>query len=475
MEQAVRDKRSNLTDEAIAVHAAVAHLSGDHGTSSVQRYIDTVCQRMRNAWSPHHHIVVEFSDKLLSDSRSRSGTCLQLGNRTAGQKTSISDVGLSTSHVSGTYSSDTTSVVISETTDTIRRTARKEILTQLGTFGLLGALATATVNLMLLRIVDSPLKKLLAVVDQISAGCFGMQTPEFQTHEMQQLASGINSMSHALAVNDRERRIQMCKAREIQQHLLPNGVKLPHLHTAHIFEPAEDVAGDYYDFLPLSNGSWLICIADVTGHGVPAAMGASMLKALLLTESSSVSFELLTTMRNINRRFTKAILPGNFASMFLGCWDPESLMLTYASAGHDSAILLRASGSVEELEGTGLLLGIDPDADWKKRAVQLSHANRVLLFSDGATESLSLDGKLFGRTRLTESLAANSGCGILLTVTNLCREIAEYRDHSPLHDDLTLVLLACDESHREPLSEVRNNNSMHLSPSKTNSLHKNKT
>ena len=78
MEQAVREKRSSLTDEAIAVHAAVAHLSEDHGASSVQRYIDTVCQQMRNAWSPHHHIVVNLAGTLLSDRHTQSGSCSQL-------------------------------------------------------------------------------------------------------------------------------------------------------------------------------------------------------------------------------------------------------------------------------------------------------------------------------------------------------------------------------------------------------------
>ncbi|MBR9803149.1 SpoIIE family protein phosphatase, partial [bacterium] len=365
------------------------------------------------------------------------------------QYANTSDIASLADHVSGTHMDDSIIVVVSESTSSIRNSARNEVLVQLGSVGLLGILTTLTVNVVLLRIVRRPLKKLLEFVEEISAGELGTQAPVFHTHEMQELASSINSMSQKLAENDKERRLQMHKARQIQQHLLPNGVRLPHLQTAHIFEPADDVAGDYYDFLPLSHGLWLICLADVTGHGVPAAMGAAMLKALLLTEVTADLFDLSTTMENINRRFAEAILPGNFASMFLGCWDPKKMELIYASAGHEPAVVLRASGKIDELDSTGTLLGIDPDAEWENQTVQLSHADRVLLFSDGVTESRNEDGELFGRIRLTRSLTAHSASGASLVLTNLCRDIAKHRGDSRLHDDLTIVLLQCDDSSNE--------------------------
>lgn len=461
MERAVREKRASLTDEAIAVHAAIAHLYEDHGADSVQSYIDTVCREMRNTWSPHHHIVVEFGDIVHSDGASQSTSCFPFHEIDSMQRISDLDAEALTGHVIGTHTDKLIRVLVSETTDTIRRAARRDVHVQLAVFGLAGALATFVVNVVLIRIVGVPLREMLAVVDRISAGEFGVHAPEFHTREMQQLALGINSMSTTLAENDRERQLQMCKARQIQQHLLPNGVVIPQLKTAHIFEPADSVAGDYYDFLPLSNGRWLVCLADVTGHGVPAAMGATILKALLLSESRTESFDLLAAMDNINRRFAEAILPGNFASMFLGCWRPATLELEYVSAGHEPAILLRASGSIEELESTGTLLGIDSDSKWDVRLVQLSNADRVLLFSDGATESHASNGELFGRRRLAETLTSYSACGEFSTLTHLFRDITEFRCDRLANDDLTLVLLTCDEATDETSFDIQNRHLTH--------------
>lgn len=446
MEQAVREKRSSLTDEAIALHAAVAHLSIAHEASSIQRYIDTVCQQMRNAWSPHHHISIRFGDTQLSDTETHFGKCAQLAGVDLRRQTFTAGGTRSTRHISGDHVTDDLSVVVSETVENIRRAARMDILTQFAIFVGMGVIATVTVNVVLLRLVDRPLKNLLAVVEQISVGHLGARAPAFHTREMRQLASGINSMAHTLYEDDKARRLQMQKAREIQQHLLPNGVTLPHLQTAHAFEPADDVGGDYYDFLPVSDGTWLICLADVTGHGVPAAMGAAILKTLLVAESGSNPFELRAALKNINCRFANATLPGNFASMFLGRWNPKNLELTYACAGHEPAILLRASGRSEDLESTGLLIGIDTNADWELVTVQLSHEDRLLIFSDGATESQDKEGRLFGRSQLCQTLASMSDSSLSSAVTALCRKVAEHRGNDPAHDDLTLVLLACDES-----------------------------
>ncbi len=124
---------------------------------------------------------------------------------------------------------------------------------------------------------------------------------------MNLLSSSINSKSMALKENNLDRRSQMENARKLQQYLLPHGVQIPQLETAHIFKPADSVAGDYYDFLPLQDGSCFICIADVSGYGVPAAMGAAMLKSLPPAASENYPFDPVTIMKEVNRHFTAAI------------------------------------------------------------------------------------------------------------------------------------------------------------------------
>lgn len=444
MAEAVTEKQSGLNDEAIAIHAAVSHLSQDHGGNAVQSYIDSVCRKMRESTSPGHHIFVQLKEQLLqAEAHSPAASQLFAEVEAAAARDSQS-IGLRVpTLVVGSHAENDVRVFISENLTNVRRGIRREVLVQLAVLGGLGLLAAGIVNVVLLRIVGIPLRQLLATVEQIASGSLGAEAPAFGSHEMHQLSSAINSMSQTLQKNDHERRQQMKKAQLIQQHLLPNGIQIARLETAHIFEPADAVAGDYYDFLLLADGSWLICVADVTGHGVPAAMGASMLKSLLLAAAEHPPFDPVSILDEVNRHFAATVLPGNFASMFLGRWRPELYELTWASAGHEPGILLSDSGRVSSLESTGLLLGIDTDTTWEPREVTLSARDRILLFSDGATETRNQDGELFGRERLMAWFSRCRELSPQAAVTRISGVLGEHRGSDPQSDDLTLVMLQC--------------------------------
>ena len=223
MAEAMNDKHSSLNDEAIAIHAAVVHLSGEHGESGVQNYIDAVCTQMRAAWSKDHHIVVKIRNSVITDRYTEldhlgASVDFEATNSGRHDKTAYRYG----SHVFGRHSSNGVAVLLSESSDNIRSVTRHDVLMQVVTLFALGLITACVVNLALFRIVGDPLKRLLEVVHQISVGQLGVQAPEFRTRELRQLASGINSMSTALLENDTHRRLQMLKARQIQQHLLPD-------------------------------------------------------------------------------------------------------------------------------------------------------------------------------------------------------------------------------------------------------------
>lgn len=444
MNEEVREKQAGLNDEAIAIHAAVSHLSRDHNAQAVQSYIDTVCRRMCEKGAPDHHIVVRLKDETLQAHGHLEATPETLEAAAAGMNSA--DTAEQLGLVAGSHNADDIGVIVSESLVNIRRATRRDVLTQLVVLAILGLVAAGVVSLVLLRIVSAPLDQLLATVEQIAAGELGVESPECGSREMQQLSAAVNSMSRTLQSSDDERRAQMKKAQRIQQHLLPNGIQIPGLQTGHVFEPADTVAGDYYDFLPLPDGSWLICVADVTGHGVPAAMGAAMLKSLLLAACEQPPFEPQAVLTEINRRFAITVLPGNFASMFLGRWQPESRELSWASAGHEPGVLLTESGRLDQLSSTGLLLGIDPDAEWQQRSVTLAEGDRVLLFSDGATETRSPDGDLFGRELLTARFSQFSSLTPEAALKRIGELLDVHRVEGPQSDDLTLVLLHCGEN-----------------------------
>ena len=175
-----------------------------------------------------------------------------------------------------------TSVYVSEYVTDIEQAAGRQMFQRLTEIVLLVVIMAGVINLVFLRIAAKPLEKLVETVRQIARGQLGVQAGPFKTTELAYLAGEINSMSSSLAEVDRQRHHEMDKARRIQEHLLPGEISIPGLAIANLYQPATEVAGDYYDVVAVSDGSWLLCIADVSGHGVPAAMSAAMLKTLLL-------------------------------------------------------------------------------------------------------------------------------------------------------------------------------------------------
>jgi len=444
MKEAVALKHAGLDDEAIAIHAATSHLLHEHGPNALQGYIESVCDKMQDSWSPQHFIAVRLRNGDVHTAGIESNSTVLLNALETASQGGVHRADFDDrTFVAGEHSANGIRVFASESLSNIRRSIRREGLMQVAVLGLLGILAAGIANVVLLRMLSSPLKRLLETVEQISSGNLGAEARSYGSREMQELSRAVNSMSRSLKKHDDERRAQMARARDIQQHLLPAQQTIPGLQTAHLCEPADEVAGDYYDFVRLKDDSWLICVADVTGHGVPAAMGAAMLKTLLLTAAEESHFSLVSIMQQINRRFAAAILPGNFATMFLARWQPESRMLSWVSAGHDSGILLAKSGRVGQLPSTGLPLGIDADADWQQQSVELCIGDRILLYSDGATETRNSTGELVGRQRLVSWYSRYDGESPDQTLVELNRSLSEYRGDHRQNDDLTLVALEC--------------------------------
>lgn len=441
-----RKKFENLRDEAIAIHTAVNHLSLNHDSGEIQHYIDGVCNRICAGNPSSHRITVRVDGSVLH-SHSYAGddpSTLEV----------ISEAAVAPDHqavlherpiVVGSHVENGISVFVSEDLDNARRAIRARLLTQLAVLAFLGVCAAVIVNFVLLRIVDRPLKRLVQSVEQIAAGEYGIMTKPFGCRELQALFLAINFMSEQLQRNERERHQQLEKAQRIQQHLLPEHLEVPGLRITDSFKPADVVAGDYYDYLPLPDGSWLICLADVTGHGIPAAMGAAMLKSILLSVTEEGPFELIPIVQKINRRFAATVLPGNFASMFLAQWSPNQREFSWVSAGHETGILLSERNTEQELPSTGLLLGIDEQASFNQKTITLKPNQRILLFSDGASETLNPGGDLFGRERLLECFREHREARIEFALAKIEEALNAHRGTATLTDDLTLIAMEVEE------------------------------
>jgi sigma-B regulation protein RsbU (phosphoserine phosphatase) len=195
-------------------------------------------------------------------------------------------------------------------------------------------------------------------------------------------------------------------ARRIQQSILPKATPaIAGVRVASHYEPMTEVAGDLFDFVVTRSGRLGVLVADVSGHGVPAAIIASMVKIGLATQREQVE-DPGAVLAQLNRalygQFELAYVTATFLLL-----DPATGHLSYASAGHPPPLLVRRSGAIERLDRGGLVLGFMPDMDYATTAVDgLRSGDRILLYTDGLTEASRDGGEFFGDRQLDASLIA---------------------------------------------------------------------
>jgi phosphoserine phosphatase RsbU/P len=231
-------------------------------------------------------------------------------------------------------------------------------------------------------------------------------------------------------------------ARGIQAGLLPEkSFSVAGLTTASRYVPASSVAGDFYDFLPKDNGLGVL-IADVSGHGVPAALSASMVKVAIRAQREWAD-DPARVLTGLN-----SILCGNLQGQFVTAGylylDPQRGALAYAGAGHPPLLAWRASKKkVECLEENGLMLGIFPEGVYKCMAADLEPGDRFVLYTDGITEAPSLSGEEFGMDRFKSFLAEHAGKPAQELCDALVKHVAAWSGNGAReqHDDLTLIVV----------------------------------
>lgn len=448
MDQAILEKETGLADEAVAVHQAVAHLANGHSVSSTKEFIEGVCAKMQDTRSPGHAILVVRGDELLHSSEH-------------GRMTPDSDAALLSTFrrglsrlrwkddliVLGGHEEEGTAVVIAELATNIRRAARTEVLWQLAALAFLALIAAAIMDAVLWRLIRSPLRRMSATVDTIARGKFGVMLESPVGRELQDLTRSFNTMSEALATDERHRQRAIQRAREIQQHLLPNGVNIPGLTIACDYQPAEHVAGDYYDLLPLADGSWLLVIADVAGHGISAAMAATLLKALLLCESENSS-DPTEILGRVNRRMTSLLPTGVFVTALLVVWNPSNGRLTYVNAGHPPGLLWNPRDGFRELAASAFPVGVMPAVEYVSRELTLTASDRLVLVTDGLLEAFAPTGELFGADRLQQLIINHASATPSELLNAILTSVRAFAGNRPLPDDLTLLVAS-------PGSDVR--------------------
>ncbi|MBI1346014.1 SpoIIE family protein phosphatase [bacterium] len=229
---------------------------------------------------------------------------------------------------------------------------------------------------------------------------------------------------------------------DIQRSLLP--AQLPHILTMKLathYQTSQRAGGDYYDFFPLKNGRWGILIADVSGHGTPAAVMMAITHCIAHMHHGAAEHpsDLLRFLNDhLTARYTG--VSGHFVTAFYAIYDPRTRRLMYASAGHNPPRLRRCgTRSIVPLNRANYLpLGIAPQLEYRDGEIDLQSGDRLVLYTDGITEA-ARGGELFGVERL-DDLISDCGREPSATLGRVLEAIEEFTQGDPPSDDRTLVI-----------------------------------
>jgi sigma-B regulation protein RsbU (phosphoserine phosphatase) len=234
-------------------------------------------------------------------------------------------------------------------------------------------------------------------------------------------------------------------AKDVQQAFFPSqSLSIPCLSCETFYKPAQEIGGDYYDFLPLQEGRWGIAIGDVSGKGIGAALIMASLQASLRAQASHSHFELSTLISDVNRLVYESSPTHFFASLFYAEYEPATRMLKYVNAGHNPPIVLRPhEGQLQmfHLRSGGMPVGISPDSHFPATTFQFEVDDLFVAYTDGITEVENSNGELWGERALKTLLASCSHRTPDQIIKCILDEVATFADRLPQRDDMTLVVM----------------------------------
>ncbi|WP_254053281.1 PP2C family protein-serine/threonine phosphatase [Singulisphaera sp. GP187] len=246
-------------------------------------------------------------------------------------------------------------------------------------------------------------------------------------------------LKQAYNVVDRELKL----VADIQRSLLPKTIpKMPGLDVAASYQTSQWAGGDYYDFFPLSENRWGILIADVSGHGTPAAVMMAITHSIAHALPSFPDPP-ATMLNHVNQQLATLYTTNNeaFVTAFYGIYDPAKRTLTYASAGHNPPRLKRCEdGSIIALDGVGNLpLGVMADVVYDQYTQALRPGDQIVFYTDGITEATNPAGKMFDTDRLDEALA-NCHLDANGLIEAVLGAVDRFTAGEPAADDRTLLV-----------------------------------
>ena len=233
---------------------------------------------------------------------------------------------------------------------------------------------------------------------------------------------------------------QLQHAGEIQRRMMPARLPASTVYEfGAVYDPTLAVGGDFYDLVELPKGHIGICIADVMGKGIPAALMMASIRSALRAQADQV-YDLDRMIGRVNRLLCRDTLPGEFATLFYGVLAPDRSRLTYCNAGHDPPLLLRGDDFIELTTG-GMVLGVMSDTAYERGLVELRLGDIIVLATDGVTTALNFEDRAYGRERLRDSIQRHRQLAAQQLASQLLWDVRRFVGLADQADDTTLVVV----------------------------------
>jgi len=232
-------------------------------------------------------------------------------------------------------------------------------------------------------------------------------------------------------------------AADIQRQMLVSERELnrltPGLDVAALMIPSKGVGGDLYDCIPIGDSRYLLCIGDVSGKGVPAALMMSTCLTLLRAYAEILESP-ATIMARINQRMSHGNDNCGFTTLLIGILDALNGQFRYCNAGHNPALVLRQNGDVEALRPVhGVAVGIQEGLVYGEDSLTLAEGETLLAYTDGANETFNPQHERFGLERMIRFFQGTSTASTPRLMRRFIRQLRDFGGDEPQHDDITLL------------------------------------
>jgi serine phosphatase RsbU (regulator of sigma subunit) len=236
---------------------------------------------------------------------------------------------------------------------------------------------------------------------------------------------------------------ELSLAHDVQARLLPETpTGIYGLECTGFCRPAQSIGGDYYDLLPLRDGSFAVTLGDVSGKGIPAAvMMASiqtLLRSLLQREAGNPE-GMAQMMTDLNETLYMCSTAERYSTLFCGVISPDRSTLTYVNAGQVPPMVLHADGTLHKFTDSGMPVGLLPEASYEQNSVALKPGDVLVVVSDGIVEACNKAGEFWDEDEVERVVLEHGGSALKALSEALCCAVDCFADGAKQYDDMTVV------------------------------------